>query len=287
MQSAVPEKQSFCFPADKKTRQILTPDVHLEKNTCKYFFRLFFFLNAHSFYGQLQTRSKWDPVTHIGCWGCDHVIPDRFSSTCLELLWQKEKGEWITGLHGYKSSCKQAGGSATGPPGSRGARGSSRPAWVASHRGLLEQGPAGGKVPGGHLPGHKANPGHHACWEARLQWVFMLAERLGQHLCSGRRTCPTCAGFRQLCPAGEPAAGNSTGLMLGTLLGGGYLYVFSHLVLCLLLCVGWWLGAFQKYKYLSLESAHPIAQHSTVLAAQPFLYSLCTGQGFFHFMHHP
>lgn len=100
-------------------------------------------------------------LSHIGCWGCDRVIPDGFFSTCLELLWQKEKGEWITGLHGYKSSCKQAGGSATGPPGSRGARGSSRPAWVASHRGLLEQGPAGGKVPGGHLPSHKANPGHH------------------------------------------------------------------------------------------------------------------------------
>lgn len=72
-----------------------------------------------------------------------------------------------------------------------------------------------------------------------LQWVFMSAESLGRHLCPGRRTCPTRAGFMQLCPAGEPAAGNSTGLMLGTLLGGGgYLYVFSHFVLCLLLCVG-------------------------------------------------
>lgn len=97
------------------------------------------------------------------------------------------------------------------------------------------------------------------------------------------------AGFTQLCGAGKPAAGNSA---LAYAVGapgwqGVFLFVFSHSVLCLLLCVGWWLGAFQKYKHLSLETTHPIAQYSAVLAAEPFLYSLCTGQGFFHFMHHP
>lgn len=103
------------------------------------------------------------------------------------------------------------------------------------------------------------------------------------------RNCPMRAGFTQLCGAGKPAAGNSA---LAYAVGapgwkGVLLFIFSHSVLCLLLCVGWWLGAFQKYKHLSLETRHPIAQYSAVLAAEPFLYSLCTGQGFFHFMHHP
>lgn len=99
------------------------------------------------------------------------------------------------------------------------------------------------------------------------------------------RICPTPAGLSQL-----QEAVHRLHVVVAPAWQGVFPFVFAPSGLCLLLCIGWWMGAFQKYKHLSHlspGSTHPIAQHSTVLVAEPFLYSLCTGQGFFHFMHHP
>lgn len=67
------------------------------------------------------------------------------------------------------------------------------------------------------------------------------------------------------------------------------LYIFFSFILSFVYfcaCAEGWV-LLKKYKPLSPESTQPIAQCSTGLAAELFLYSLCTGQGFFHFMHHP
>lgn len=108
------------------------------------------------------------------------------------------------------------------------------------------------------------------------------------------RICPTHAELGSSVCAGKADVGNKAPVLHWrcSWVSGDISLFFSlpffHFVLCLLLCMCWRLGAFQKkYKPLSTESTQPIAQCSTVLAAEPFLYSLCTGQGFFHFMHHP
>lgn len=69
----------------------------------------------------------------------------------------------------------------------------------------------------------------------------------------------------------------------------GYFSLFFSFILSFVYChacaEGWVL--LKNLKPLCPESTQAVAQCSTVLAAEPFLYSLCTGQGFFHFMHHP
>lgn len=81
----------------------------------------------------------------------------------------------------------------------------------------------------------------------------------------------------------------SSSLTPQVLLGVRGLYIFFSFILSFVYfcaCAEGWV-LFKKYKPLSPESTQPVAQCSTGLAAEPFLYSLCTGQGFFHFMHHP
>lgn len=98
MQSAVTEKQSLYFPADKKTRQILTPDVHLEKNTCKYFFRHFFFPQCPQF---LWSASDWKQMRSCHTSGAEDAIVLSQMDSFL-LVWSycgKKKRE--SGSQGY------------------------------------------------------------------------------------------------------------------------------------------------------------------------------------------
>lgn len=93
-----------------------------------------------------------------------------------------------------------------------------------------------------------------------LQRIFTSAENLLWIPCRGKESAPR---VQDSCSSGELESQLQEKVHWPYALGapewqGVFLFVFSHSVLCLLLCIGLWLGAFQKYKHLSPESTHPM-----------------------------